>query len=293
MTPQEPFDAQDIEEIAGVDALFDRLGARAPSPDDLDDPVVAALALMAAEIDLDAVPLDTTRAALASARPDFELPSVTFVQHDEPAGLVIDLRDADRAADPYVDAHDAYGDEVDDGLDDGVDEEPPAAVRARSLVGDADEPRRPVRRDRRPEPGATAMAPPRSLPRSRSTRPGPGHPGEGRRHRLRPVTAAVIAVAAFVLGSGVSAALTGGRSVNPLTGIQQVVAVLTGNRTAEQKQAYDAAQQQLRDARAAVRDKQYARAQRQLEAIDLSALSADDAKAVRKQIAEVKASAHG
>jgi hypothetical protein len=150
-----------------------------------------------------------------------------------------------------------------------------------------------MRRGPRPDPGATAMAPPRSLPRSRSTRPGPGHPGEGSQRRLRPVTAAVIIVATLVLGSGVSAALTGGRSVNPLTGIQQVVAVLTGNRTAEQQQAYDTAQGQLRAARAAVLGGQFGRAASILKGIDLGALAPDDAKAVRQQIAEVKASAHG
>jgi hypothetical protein len=280
MTPQEPF--EDIQEIAGVDALFDRLGARAPSPDDLDDPVVAALALMAAEIDLDAVAVDTTRDALASARPDVDLPPVPFARHDERTGLVIDLRDADRAGAPYRSL-----DDDDSGL------EPPAPLRAHSAVGAEQEPRRPVRRGPRPEPGATAMAPPRSLPRSRSTRPGPGHPGEARARRLRPVTAAVIIVATLVLGSGVSAALTGGRSVNPLTGIQQVVAVLTGNRTQEQQQAYDTAQRQLRAAHAAVHDGLYTRAASILKTIDLGGLAPDDAKAVRQQITEVKASAHG
>ena len=41
---------------------------------------------------------------------------------------------------------------------------------------------------------------------------------------MRPMVAVAVAVVAIVLGSGVSAALTGGRSVNPLDGIQQVVA---------------------------------------------------------------------
>jgi hypothetical protein len=271
--PQDPYDARDIEQLAAVDALFDRLGARAPSPDDLDDPVVAALALMAAEIDLDAVPVDTTRGALASARPDVDLPPALFGVHDEHTGLVIDLRAAPE--------------------DDPLDDEPPAPLPAHSAVGGAEQPRRPERRVRRPEPGATAMAPPRSLPRSRSTRPGPGRPAEGRQHRLRPAAALVIIVATIVLGSGVSAALTGGRSVNPLTGIEQVVAVITGNRTPAQQRAYDAAQRQLRDARAAVGSGQDAKARTLLAAIDLGALAPDDAKAVRQQIEEVKASAGG
>ena len=282
--PQDPYDAGDIEQLAAVDALFDRLGARAPSPDDLDDPVVAALALMAAEIDLDAVPVDATRGALASARPDVDLPPVPFATQDEHTGLVIDLRGADRAGDPS-------NEPVDDAVNDTFDDAQP--VRVHSAVGSAGEPRRPVRRGPRPEPGATAMAPPRSLPRSRSTRPGPGRPGDAPRHRLRLGTAAVIVLATIVLGSGVSAALTGGRSLNPLDGVQQVVAVITGNRTAEQQQAYDTAQRQLRDARAAVHDGQNAKARSLLKAIDLKALTADDAKAVGRQITDVQASIHG
>ena len=90
-----------------------------------------------------------------------------------------------------------------------------------------------------------------------------------------------------------SAALTGGRSVNPLTGIQQAVSVLTGNRTTEQKQAYDAAQRQLGKARAAVKARQKAEALSILAAIDLGALAPDDAKTVKQQIDEVKASARG
>jgi hypothetical protein len=103
----------------------------------------------------------------------------------------------------------------------------------------------------------------------------------------------VVVVATIVLGSGVSAALTGGRSLNPLAGIQQVVAVVTGNRTAEQQQAYDTAQRQLRDARAAVHDRQYGQARTLLKSIDVKALTPDDAKAVGRQIAEVQASIHG
>ncbi len=73
----DPFDARPTPEVLATDALLDRVGARAPTPDDLDDPLVAALALMAAEIDLDAVPVETTRAALARAVPDLDVPPAT------------------------------------------------------------------------------------------------------------------------------------------------------------------------------------------------------------------------
>jgi Tfp pilus assembly protein PilF len=59
------------------------------------------------------------------------------------------------------------------------------------------------------------------------------------------MVAVAVAVTAIVLGSGVSAAVTGGRSVNPLTGIQQVVAQLSGERTQDQREAYEAATRAL------------------------------------------------
>jgi hypothetical protein len=70
-----------------------------------------------------------------------------------------------------------------------------------------------------------------------------------------------VAVTAIVLGSGVSAALTGGRSVNPLDGIQQVVAELTHGRTQDQLTAYEEAKRHLDAAQkdADARDTQSAR----------------------------------
>lgn len=293
MTPPPPdsVDPRDIERLAATDALLDRLGARVPSPDDLDDPVVAALALMAAEIDLDAVPLDATRAAL-SARSGPSPP----VHEQGSAGPVLDLRDATLGAaatawpaeDEWPDSGADAGDAADDDL-----AGPVAPVRAHSAVGRPDPLRRPRRQPRRPEPGPSAIAPPRSLPRMYSSRPGPGRPGEARERRMRPGTIVVIAVAAIVLGSGVSAAVTGGRSVNPLTGIQQVVAVITGNRTPEQQHAYDDAERRIAEARAAVRTGQTTRAKSLLDGIDLGALTSDDQARLRQEAAAVRASLPG
>ena len=76
MTPSDdPFDARPTAELLATDALLDRVGARAPTPDDLDDPLIAALALMAAEIDLDAVPVEETRAGVARAVPELASPA--------------------------------------------------------------------------------------------------------------------------------------------------------------------------------------------------------------------------
>src|SRR3954447_15424290 len=280
MSPgKEPFDTHDIDELAATDALLDRVGARSPSAGDLDDPLVAALALMAAEIDLDAVPVDDTRAALAAFAPDVGTPLGPAPASDERAGLVIDLRDAASVPQPG-----------------------PAPVRAHSAVGGSDPLRGPRGRGRRPDPGATAMAPPRSLSRRPSTGPANGRPGqpdqarrpgERRERRLRPMTAVAVAIAAIVLGSGVSAALTGGRSVNPLTGIQQVVSVITGDRTQAQLAAYQAAQRQLAEASKAVASGQLDKARRALDAIDTPDLRPEDARSVQASIAALRKAADG
>ena len=84
--------------MLATDALLDRVGARAPTPDDLDDPVVAALALMAAEIDLDAVPVEDDPGR-ARVRPEPAVGLARSLAHDERTGLVIDLRQARRGDD--------------------------------------------------------------------------------------------------------------------------------------------------------------------------------------------------
>ncbi len=51
----------DIVALAETDLLLDRLGDRTPYPDDLDDPLFAALAVLAADVDLDEVSPQRTR----------------------------------------------------------------------------------------------------------------------------------------------------------------------------------------------------------------------------------------
>lgn len=279
----DPFEAGQREALRSTDALLDRIGSRAPTPEDLDDPLVAALALMAAEIDLDAVPVEAVRAAvdhdLADLHPGDALraggqPDALV---DERTGLVLDLRDVPASA---GDA--AARERLQRRLSAGAAGERPAASGSGLR-----RPRRGVRRDR---PSASAaIAPPRSLPPSR---PAGATPAARRDRRLTPATAFVAVIAALILGTGVSAAVTGGRSVNPLTGLQQVVAELTGGRTAEQSDLFEKAQADLDAASGAVDrgDRVEARAHlRDYDRLDLGILARADQdrlKAHRTQLAK-------
>jgi hypothetical protein len=272
MTPSDdPFDARPTADLLATDALLDRVGARVPTPDDLDDPLIAALALMAAEIDLDTPPLEETRAALAHADPDLVVgPAAPAGRpHDEATGFVIDLRGT--ASSRYQDRS-----------------------QERDQDRDRDQRRRPQQRPQQPERAAppVAMAPPRSLPRM----PAPGAPGgprapRGRRERrMRPLLAVAVAVTAIVLGSGVSAAITGGRSVNPLDGVQQVVAELRGGRTQDQQKAYDEVKRHLDAARQAVDSHDPRRAREELDKVGhalLTQLTENDRKWADKQIIDL------
>jgi hypothetical protein len=269
----DPFDAGQREMLHATDALLDRIGSRAPTPEDLDDPLVAALALMAAEIDLDPVPAELTRAAFEPGLTDLRLPgrvpeagpagpadSVV----DEQTGLVLDLRGVPAGSRPPRVRESATGTEGPEGEPEGR------------------RPRRGVRRERLAP--ASAIAPPRSLPRARS-HPAGSRPEGRRQHRLTPATAFVAVVAALVLGVGVSAAVTGGRSVNPLTGLQQVVAQLTGGRTAEQHDLYGRADRDLTQAKAALDRGDRAGAKARLTDFDAlhleSVLTTEDQKALQ------------
>jgi len=77
--------------------------------------------------------------------------------------------------------------------------------------------------------------------------------------------AVAVAVTAIVVGSGLSAVLTGGRSVNPLDGIQQVVTELTNGRTADQTKALNIANEAVRRAAAHARAGERAEARAELE----------------------------
>jgi len=355
--PYDPFEAGQRESLRSTDALLDRIGTRAPTPDDLDDPVLAALALMAAEIDLDPVPVDATRAAIQrrvpglisgpGRRPTGPRPAATV---DDAPRVGNDPYGVGRADDPWrvadgyradgdrADGHDADGDRADgdhadgdhaDGRDpdgtlaDGAARDDTAAgleidlrdrpgyahardaLRRRlSAAGDPAgagwavwPPRRLRGRRHRPGPAMAAVAPPRSRPSTPSahragsavpsTRPPATVPPARRERRMGPLTALVVALAAIVLGSGVSAAVTGGRSVNPLTGVQEVVAQLTTGRTAEQTATYDRDVQLLHEARAAASGGDRATMIGKLAQVSTAGLSPTDASSIEGQRRQV------
>jgi hypothetical protein len=105
------------------------------------------------------------------------------------------------------------------------------------------------------------------------------------------MVAVAVAVTAIVLGSGVSAAITGGRSVNPLDGVQQVVAQLTGGRTPAQAAARQKAQEYLIDADAAVAAGEPEKARSELAKITpqlLAQLTGDDRLVIKAGITRLE-----
>jgi hypothetical protein len=281
----DPYEAGQREALRATDALLDRIGSRVPTPEDLDDPLAAALALMAAEIDVDAVPVEVTRAAVERDLADLHLagPAVQSENPDavvdERTGLVIDLRDVPASTgDPDADV-------------------PPRGrlARAAAALRPADEGRRP-RPLRRPTPRPTppapgAIAPPRSLPRS-SSRP-EGRQEVRRPRRLNPAAVFVLVIAALALGTGISAVVTGGQSLNPLTGLQQVVAQITEGRTVEQRDLYAKANSDLQQAQTALDHQDQAAARSWLKQYDalkpkLSVLTAEDKTALEDRRASIQ-----
>jgi hypothetical protein len=109
------------------------------------------------------------------------------------------------------------------------------------------------------------------------------------------MVAVAVAITALVLGSGASAAITGGRSVNPLDGIQQVVAELTGGRTEEQLAAYNEAKQHIAEAKSYARADEVAKAREELDKITplLARLTDDDQKVIKKALSQLEKSLPG
>jgi hypothetical protein len=108
---------------------------------------------------------------------------------------------------------------------------------------------------------------------------------------MRPMVAVAVAMTAIVLGSGVSAAITGGRSVNPLDGIEQVVAVVTHGRTEDQQNAYEEVERDLVAAQAAAEKRDDTALQDHLGKISkslLQRLNDDDRTNVLARIDDLK-----
>lgn len=170
--------AVDVAAVAATDVLLDRLAARRPLAEDLDDPAAAVLALLAAEVDLNPVPEDALRRELFDLGVWPLVPSGTPPTSFLPPTEVLDLRPAWR--------------------------EDPAPTR-----GPAGEPvGGPAWRSDRPGTGPGAGLP--GIPAARR--------GEADVPRPRQVRVRLLAVAATVVVGlcGVSAAVTG--AWNPVRG---------------------------------------------------------------------------
>lgn len=203
----------DLSELTATDALLDRLGARAASADDLDDPTVAGFVDLLAEIDESRVP-DAGAARLLEvlkgrplyiAGPD--------VAAERRAGLT---GDADLTGDGTAGQGAAAGHPRLIDLT-GLDPAGRAGAGPAGLTG--------------PDPAAG----PESIPAARRPQPAfvplrPATPlaAARRRSALRHVSLPAASVLLLVaLGGGVSAAVTGD-PMTPVNGISRVVAQLPG-----------------------------------------------------------------
>ena len=189
----------DLATLAETSALLDRLGGRRPTPDDLDDPVAAALAVFAADVDLAAVPVATTRRAAAAA------------------GLLPAAHVRPQVARTEVDWPWA---------------QESAATRPMALPTDhpIDHPiGHPFRQ------AGSAHADPEELPVLLSPS-GYGFTGPAQRSaqppvqmRLRALPVLAATASAVLLSMGAAAAVSGGRTVNPAQVVQGIVAQVQGD----------------------------------------------------------------
>jgi hypothetical protein len=236
----------DLEALRSTDELLDRLARREPGPRDLDDPVVAALAVLAGDVDLAPVPVRDTERALAGVGL-WPLPSVWGV--------------------PQAEEH-----------------EP--AERSRSLlpaeVGIAAP--RPIPAGET-APAVTRPEPLRRPRRSARPRPQLDHP---RVLRLRPRAGVAAAAALVLLGGGMSVAV-GNDSLNPLTGLGNVMGRWTDDRTDQQRQAQKQLTEKVKKAKDLAKAGQKVAAAQLLIEVqgELGTLTGDDQKKLATEMAEV------
>ncbi len=93
-------DVADLRVLAETDTLLDRLGGRRPSVEDLDDLAIAALALLAAEVDLPEVSRDALRRELVERGVWPPVPVAGSA--DLPETQVLDARSPGESAGPAV-----------------------------------------------------------------------------------------------------------------------------------------------------------------------------------------------
>lgn len=215
-----PFSAvPDVALLVETDELLDRLAARAPRGVDLDDPVLASLAVLAGDVDLDPAPFEPTRRVARGYGLRVE---------DHP-GLT---RLGPVALEPPTQPLSILAQEVEARPASGVPATlgPRRAARAREQAHDG---RRtagfpPVRVPEQPSRAAGRVWQSAETGPAGSRRRAWRHP----RTTIRTVPALAAAGAALVLSMSAAAALTSGESVNPATALAQVVRQISGG-TAE------------------------------------------------------------
>jgi hypothetical protein len=253
----------DLEALRRTDELLDRLGRREPGPRDLDDPVAAALAVLAGDVDLSPVPVLDTRQALTSAGL-WPLPTAWEQGPDVDASRSGSADGAPRPTDVGIAAQRSTPD----------DESTWADTRREQL-----------RRPRSRSQSRTSSRPRRSVVRMR---PELDHP---RVLRIRPAAGIAVAAALVLLGGGVSAAVTSD-TVNPLTGIAAVFGHWPDGRTDAQRQARVQLTAKVKQAQEAARLGNALEAYKIIAEVQgqIQNLSGDDRKKLQEQLTEVQGS---
>jgi hypothetical protein len=244
----------DLEAVRRTDELLDRLGRREPGPCDLDDPVPAALAVLAGDVDLSPIPVTDTRQAMTAAGLWPLLaggtPEANAAERSSEGGL--------RLAEVGISA-------------------PRSTPDGESRWADTS--REQLRRRR---------------PRSRSRRSGArvspqlDHP---RVLRIRPTAGIVAAAALVILGGGVSAAVTSD-TVNPLTGITAVFGHWPDGRTEAQRKAHAHLTAKVKQAQEDARQGNTTEANKIIAEVrgQIQNLNGDDQKKIKEQISQVQGS---
>ena len=236
----------DVDELLRTDELLDRLARRAPDARDLDDPVVAALAVLAGDVDLAPVSVLTTRRALTSV-PSW-LPSLPQPWQPDVAAAAT-VPDGLRLAPGPESA--ARTDIPDEPLPWAVGPHPARRMRSRSR--------------RAAERGPRTVDHPRVLPL-----------------RPRGVAAAAVLV---LLGGGISLAVSNDPG-SPLSGFSEIVGRLTDGRTAAQRLANTELTAQLDRAEVFARNGDVQAARKIIAGVQarIHQLSSTDQAAIQQQI---------
>jgi hypothetical protein len=269
----------ELEALRRTDELLDRLGRREPGPRDLDDPVAAALAVLAGDVDLSPVPVRDTREGVAAAgawplpvaRALEQAPGSPEPECAEGGPRLVEIGLTGPRSVP--DGESNWADTCREPL-----RRPQSQPQSQSRSRSQSQPQAPI------QPHVPSRLR-RSVARSR---PQLDHP---RVLRIRPSAGIGVAAALVLLGGGVSAAVTSD-SVNPLTGIATVLSHLTDGRSDAQRQAHAHLVARVNQAKEAARQGDTVAANKIISEVQgqLQNLSGGDQKKIQEQITEVEGS---